>query len=104
VTAVIDFDQPSGQQAPEGTVTLFKLGGVEYTIPARPRVNIALKYLDDVERLGAERAQSRLLKTLLGAEGFNALMNYDGLTMGQLEAVMTAAHSTVMGTLEQQGN
>jgi len=87
--------------APEApSVELFSLDGVSYTIPAKPRVNLALRYLWHAKQYGEDRAAAELLESLLGAEGFEALMNYDDLTGDQFEAIMAAATKYTLGALE----
>ena len=87
--------------APEApSVELFSLDGVAYTIPAKPRVNLALRYLWHAKQYGEDRAAAELLEALLGAEGFEALMNYDDLTGDQFEAIMRVATKYTLGALE----
>ena len=87
--------------APEApSVELFSLDGVSYTIPAKPRVNLALRYLWHAKQYGEDRAAAELLESLLGAEGFEALMNYDDLTGDQFEAIMRVATKYTLGALE----
>ena len=87
--------------APEApSVELFSLDGVSYTIPAKPRVNLALRYLWHAKQYGEDRAAAELLESLLGAEGFEALVNYDDLTTEQFDAIMAAATKYTLGALE----
>jgi len=81
-------------------IELFSLDGVAYTIPAKPRVNLALRYLWHAKQYGEDRAAADLLESLLGAEGFEALVNYDDLTGEQFEAIMAAATKYTLGALE----
>lgn len=81
-------------------VTLFVLGGTDYTIPAKPRINVALKYLRVARKEGEAIAAAGLLEDLLGAEGFEALTDWDDLTPEQFEAVIEAAVKHTLGALE----
>jgi hypothetical protein len=85
---------------PVEMVDLFTIDEVTYQIPAKPNVNIALKYLRVLKRQGELVATSGLLEDLLGEEGFEALTNYEDLTEEDFEAVMTAAQKVTMGSLE----
>lgn len=90
-------------KTPEQTgnrIVLFSIDGREYDIPAKPRANIALKYLWEVKQRGQEVAAATLLEELIGAEGFQALMEYDDLTQDQLKTVMEAAQKVVLGNAE----
>lgn len=80
---------------------LFSIDGTTYQIPARPRMNIALRYLWHTKQYGEERAAAELLEELLGRDGFEALVNYDDLTAEDFAAVMTAAQEVTLGALEE---
>lgn len=87
------------------TVPLFVLDGKTYTIPAKPKANITLKYLRNIRTMGEDIAAGELLEGLLGSEGYEALMNHDDLTMDQFQQVMLAAQKHVLGAIEEaQGN
>ena len=81
-------------------IVLFSIDGVDYDIPAKPRANLALKYLWEVKTRGQEVAAAVLLEELVGADGFQALMAYDDLTEEQLASVMEAAQKVVLGNRE----
>lgn len=82
-------------------VTLFTLDGTAYDIPRKPRMNVALQLLTDVEEVGESMANMRLLRKLLGADGYDALANHDGLTSKQLGQVAQAASNFTLGSLEE---
>lgn len=87
------------------TVPLFVLDGKTYSIPAKPKANITLKYLKQVRTVGEDVAAGELLEGLLGTDGYEALMNHDDLTMEQFQQVMLAAQQHVLGAIEEaQGN
>jgi len=64
----------TGAVPPSPDVELFSLDGVSYTIPAKPRVNLALRYLWHAKQYGEDRAAAELLESLLGADGFEVLV------------------------------
>lgn len=95
---------PDTGVAPE-LVELFTLDGRVFSIPAKPRVSVALRYLWHARQYGEDRAAAELLEALLGAEGFEALVNYDDLTAEQFQAVLDAAQKVTLGALEDaKGN
>jgi hypothetical protein len=84
----------------EDTVVLFELDGREYRVPARPRAAVALRYLRAVRDGGPERGSAQLLTDLLGADGFDALCDYEDLSGDQLKAIMDAAQKLTLGAME----
>lgn len=82
-------------------VVLFELDGREYRVPARPRAAVALRYLRAIRDGGVQSAAAQLLTDLLGADGFNALCDYEDLTPQQLKTIMEAAQKLTVGSLEE---
>lgn len=92
-------------QGPAESVELFSIDGVAYSIPSKPRVNIALKYLWHAKQYGEDRAAAELLEALLGQSGFEALVNYDALSPEEFTAILEAATKHTLGALEEvKGN
>lgn len=101
----IALPAPVAEQGSVETVPLFTIGDEEFRIPAKPRVNLALKYLHQAKTIGEDKAAANLLAALLGDEGFAALAEYDDLTPEQFDAVMAAAQKHTLGALEKtRGN
>jgi len=98
--ALVDLDASPANPAPPGEVALFRLDGRTFTIPARSRVNVGLKYLWIAKTSGEGAADQWLLEQLVGTEGYQALMNHDGLEADQLTRIMQAAQRTVLGGME----
>ncbi len=96
VTLVHDPDAPAPAK-----VDLFHLNDVTYQIPAKPRVNVALRYLWQAKTLGETSATAGLLEALLGSEGFLALTEYDELTAEQFGQIVAIAQKVTLGALEQ---
>jgi hypothetical protein len=90
----------SASSEPVDTVPLFEIDGVEYSVPRKPRANIALKYLATLEARGPEIASVYLMRAVLGDEGYAALSNCDSLTEAHLEWLIETLHGLVMGTTE----
>ena len=73
-------------------VPAFSINGEVYTILTRPRTNVGLKYIHLARTKGAEIAVDFMLETLLGTEGYGALMDFDDLTTRRTStAVIEAA-------------
>jgi len=96
---MIELTRPVGDSEVE-MVPLFSIDGKEYRVPAKPRVNVALKYLTNAREHGEQMAQMMLLEDLLGAEGYKALAEYDDLTAEQLSQVADLAAKLTLGQLE----
>lgn len=85
---------------PAAMVDLFSIDDTMYQIPAKPKVNIALKFLRMARTQGMEIASGWLLEELLGEDAFEALMNYDDLTAEDMEQVMAVAQEVTLGAVE----
>ncbi len=97
----IDLDAAPTAAGPPGQIEIFRLGGAVYSIPDRPRVNLALKYLWLAKTRGEEIAGQWMLEELLGADAYQALMDFDDLTDTQFAAIMNRAQQVGLGSLEQ---
>ena len=78
------INPPEGQRVPA-----FAINGTVYTIATRPKTNAGLKYIHLARTKGQEIAVDFMLETLLGTEGYQALMDFDDLTEDDLTAVIT---------------
>lgn len=85
---------------PQKRVALFYIDDVLYTAPAKVSTNVALRYLNIQRKQGLESAIDYMLETLLGAEGYNALLSYEDLEDEDLLAVVKKATSIMLGQLE----
>lgn len=91
------------ERAQDERITLFYIGDIGYSIPARPRVNLAIKYLKDIRDEGEELAQANLLVKLIGDEGYDALCEAEDILPEQFEAIMNIAAAKTLGALENSG-
>jgi len=85
-------------------VPLFYIDDVEYSMPAKIPGNVALKYLRKIRTDGVEVAGAWLLEEVIGTEAYEALMNYDGLTIEQLNQVIAIVERHALGSVEARGN
>ncbi|MEV7770586.1 hypothetical protein [Kitasatospora sp. NPDC086791] len=87
-------------QADTEMVPLFYIDDVEYCIPKRPRMNIALQFMHLAKDEGDATAADFLLGSLLGEDGYRALREYDQLTSEQFQQITAVATRLTMGALE----
>lgn len=103
MSEILDLDNLRDGESSD-TVDLFKLGGKTYTIPAKPHASVALRYLRDLRKHGEEHAMSVLLESVLGEEGYEALIEAN-LSFEQFQMVVLAVQKHLMGAMEDsQGN
>jgi hypothetical protein len=102
-STLVDLDAMAAEAPKPRQVSLFTLNGVDYLIDAEPDASLVLQYLLIVSSRGQEAASAILLQGVLGEEAYQALMNYKGLTMGMLSAVMKAVQTHVLGSAETAG-
>lgn len=81
-------------------VPAFSINGTVYTIATRPKTNAGLKYIHLARTRGQEIAVDFMLETLLGKEGYQALMDFDDLTEQNLTEVIEAASKIMLGAVE----
>jgi len=86
--------------APE-MLTLFYLDDEPYQVPKNPPPTYALRYLKLLRTEGQVVAGAYMLETMLGAEGYEALMNYEQLTTDQMDFILTAALRIATGKTER---
>jgi hypothetical protein len=98
-TVAVELVTTKDTTAPE-MVELFSIDGKSYSIPAKPKFNIVLRYMKVVREEGSQAAEAYLLEELLGEEGFEALCSYEDLTAEQFEAVKKVATKVVLGDQE----
>lgn len=101
MTDMIDFDSAPKNDQPTEMRDLFHLNGKTYQIPAKPRVNLALRVIKMMREHGAEAGQAMVLPDVIGLEAFDALTGYDDLTDEQMQQVVQLAMRTTMGGLEK---
>ena len=85
---------------PEELLDLFSIDDVVFTVPKRPRVNIALQYLDNLRRMGPVIADMMLLEKLIGEKGYKALSEYEGLKPEHLEKITDTVVQLTLGAME----
>jgi hypothetical protein len=81
-------------------VPAFRINGTTYSIATKPRTNQGLKYMNLSRTRGSAIAIDFMLETLLGTDGYQALMDFDDLTDDDLEAIIKAASRIMAGAIE----
>ena len=78
----------------EQRIPLFYIDDEAYTVPRYPNPAIGLRFLKKIHEEGDGEANFYLLTTMLGEDGYNALIDYSDkglLTTEQFEAVVAKA-------------
>lgn len=81
-------------------VELFSIDGKSYTIPNKPRLNVALKTLKLAREQGEDAAMVYMMEKAIGEEAFEALTEYDDLDPETFAQIIAAAQKVVFGGLE----
>jgi hypothetical protein len=68
-----------------------------FSIPDKVRPGVAMQYLFIARTMGIGIAESWLGEALLGAEGYQALINFPDLTQEQSDAIISSARAVVFG-------
>lgn len=84
----------------EVRIVLFSIDGAEYSIPRRPRMNVALQFMHMTRSQGDTAAMDYLLERLLGEDGYKALREYNDLTAEQFAKITAIASEVTLGALE----
>jgi len=82
-------------------VVLFTIDDEEYTVPAKPKANVTLKFLDELRRTGNEMfAALSLMETMLGKEKYQKFLDWEDLEDEQLSEVLEQVVSLAMSRVE----
>jgi hypothetical protein len=81
----------------EDRVPLFSIDGTTYSLLRNPPPTVGLRYMHLARTSSIQAATDYLLEVMLGAEGYEALMNYEQLTREQFDWVMDQAIKRSLG-------
>lgn len=93
---LVTQDQPADVEL----IPLFSIDGKEYGIPKHVDMSIVLRTLKNMRNSSEMEALGQMLEELLGAEAYDALSNYKGLTGEHLKQLMDTVTEHAMGQLE----
>ncbi len=82
-------------------VPIFSIDGKVFTISAKPRANVGLKYLRDIRDADPIVAKANMMVAMMGEEAYNALCDFDGLTPDQLSAIENEITEKALGAVEK---
>ena len=103
----LDFDASEADNEPEERDELFRSKGVSYTIPVHFGPGVGLLYLHRIDE-GRDVALGYILKTVIGKEGWAALMalaEENRITGPQFKAIIKKVNERTMGAVEDiEGN
>jgi hypothetical protein len=77
-------------------VAIFELDGVVYDMPAAPRADVALTYLDLMHESGEDAAARYLIVETLGLAAFKALTAVKGLSDDDFDGIMTRVRAVAL--------
>ena len=83
-------------------VKLFEIDGIDYLVPAEPDAGLALDVIDDTAQYGEVVANMRMLRRVIGDEGYQALKDCGALKGRHLAALSDAVTKLVLGSLEDE--
>jgi hypothetical protein len=91
----------SKPEVEDDRVVLFYVDDEAYSIPKKIGRNYGLRYLRTARKQGEALAAQELLETLIGEEGYEALMDCDGLEDEDLDRIMEQLRDGALGAVEE---
>jgi hypothetical protein len=85
---------------PEERVVLFSLDDAEFTIPRKFPVNLGLRVIRTMRRRGEAIAMAELLEEVIGADAYEALVNYPDITNDDIARLMQIVNDLALGSLD----
>lgn len=85
---------------PVERVVLFSLDDQEFSIPRKFPVNLGLKVIRTMRRQGSEIAMAELLEEVIGADAYEALVNYPDLEDDDIARLMKIVTDLALGSLD----
>jgi hypothetical protein len=83
-------------------VVLFTIDDEEFTVPAKPGVNITLKFINEMRRSNNEMfAALQLLEAMLGKDKYDRLLDYDELDDELLGKILEQVVKLAMERVEE---
>lgn len=80
---------------------LFSIDGTVYSVPTNPSPAMGLKYMKLLRTQGSMIADGWALEEMLGTEAYDALSEFKGLTVEDLEQLKEIVGKHMLGSLEE---
>jgi hypothetical protein len=100
---MIELDSTVEEEPNKERIPVFSIKGKSYDMPAKIKPHVALKYLWLIKEQGSDYATAWLMEAVLGKEGFQALADYEPLTVAQLDHIKNIVQDAAMGAVEGSG-
>lgn len=94
------FTSPDADAPEPDRVTIAYLDDYALTMPAALRPNLALKVMRTQRKEGEGAAMMQMLEEVLGTEGFDKLVEWDGLEADNLVDLFGVVQHVAMGVTE----
>lgn len=100
---MLHLDSKAAKAAKEAAerIPIFSIDEVEYTIPKVVDGAAVLRYLDAAAERGFEAAVADLLRELVGDEGYEALVSFEGLKPDELAQVFDDVERYALSQVEK---
>lgn len=83
-------------------IVLFTIDDQEFTVPAKPGMRVALKFLNQMKKTDNEMfGMLQLLEDMLGEEQYNALLDYEELTDDLVGKIAEQCVSLALGNAQE---
>lgn len=97
---VVALKSKKASERKDTRIELFSINDTSYSIPSKIKPNSALKIMRAFQQQGDAAGTSFMLETLLGTEGYDALVNFDDLEESDLESIVKIAFELVAGATD----
>lgn len=83
-------------------IVLFTIDDKEFTVPAKPGMRVALKFLNQMKKSDNEMfGMLQLLEDMLGEEQYNALLDYEELSDDLVGKIAEQCISLALGNSQE---
>jgi hypothetical protein len=84
-------------------IVLFTIDDKEFTVPAKPGMRVALKFLNEMKRSDNEMfGMLQLLQDMLGDEQYYALLDYEELSDDLVGKIAEQCVALALGTAQEK--
>jgi hypothetical protein len=84
-------------------IVMFSIDNRDFTVPAKPGMKVALKFLNQMKKSDNEMyGMLQLLEDMLGTEQYEALLDYDELTDELVGKIAEQCITLALGNTKEQ--